>query len=463
MTLNERILDFLDGSLPAEDEAELLHTLSVSPEKRDVLRDFMEQRSLFARDSKTLSVPYAAEQRLWARIDGVTAAEIAIEPPVLVPVESSIVGNAPSAGFFAHALHGTSAFVSAITLFAGIGIGYFAGSIAHDAAHTATVPKQIAESHSPAANNRYALPATATMGRTLLGNHRIVHSALPVPILAELPTLPVITNALPLTTDDFLAMQNLSDESYGSHQPSSVSPDLASQDPAISQIPARSAPPIALADIGGDGGGIKPMFHHIHTTHATEASFLSRFEFRVDESFGRQFPSNTATNVSLPLITNTSFSTFFQVLPHSNVLWAGAGYGTANITRKNLYTQTGNPIDPSQQVLAADTSHAQTSYIAAMAELRLPAFAATDLTFDGGYGFASLGQMLFGEVGLHYDITEEVGAQFGLRVLRFSYDLSGEKASAIQSGSGGLAISNAVASAGPSFNTELNAGLFFHF
>ena len=28
MTLNERILDFLDGSLPPDDEAELLHTLS---------------------------------------------------------------------------------------------------------------------------------------------------------------------------------------------------------------------------------------------------------------------------------------------------------------------------------------------------------------------------------------------------------------------------------------------------
>src|SRR5579872_6839138 len=108
MTLNERILDFLDGSLPAEDEAELLHTLSVSPEKRDVLRDFMEQRSLFTRDSKTLSVPYAAEQRLWARIDSVTPAETEIESPVLLPVE------APSAGFFAHAFHGATAFVSAI-------------------------------------------------------------------------------------------------------------------------------------------------------------------------------------------------------------------------------------------------------------------------------------------------------------------------------------------------------------
>ena len=50
MTLNERILDFLDGSLPADDEAELLHRLSVSPEKRGLLRDFMEQRALIARE-----------------------------------------------------------------------------------------------------------------------------------------------------------------------------------------------------------------------------------------------------------------------------------------------------------------------------------------------------------------------------------------------------------------------------
>src|SRR5438309_5797386 len=71
MTLNERILDFLDGSLPPDDEAELLHTLSVSPEKRDLLRSFMKQDALLAGDRASLAIPYRAEQGLWAKLDAV--------------------------------------------------------------------------------------------------------------------------------------------------------------------------------------------------------------------------------------------------------------------------------------------------------------------------------------------------------------------------------------------------------
>lgn len=205
------------------------------------------------------------------------------------------------------------------------------------------------------------------------------------------------------------------------------------------------------------------MFHHAEAFHSNNPRLLDRFEFRIDEDFGKQFPNNAATNVSWPLITNSSISTFFQVLPHSSLLWVGAGYGTANVTRKHLFTQQGDPLDPSQQVLVGDTVHEATTYFDAVAELHLPAFSTTDLTFGAGYGFASLGRMLYGEVGLHYDISEVVGANVGLRVLQFTYDLSAEKQAAIQSGTGGLAVSNAVAASAPSYNTELNAGLFLHF
>ena len=71
--------------------------------------------------------------------------------------------------------------------------------------------------------------------------------------------------------------------------------------------------------------------------------------------------------------------------------------------------------------------------------------------------------MMFGEIGLHYDVSSQAGIQCGIRVLRFTYDLSAEKAAAIASGNGSLAISNPVVAASPSINTELNAGLFFHF
>ncbi len=441
MTLNERILDFLDGSLPADDEAELLHTLSVSPEKRDVMRGFMDQDSLFARDAKSLSVPYETEQRLWARMDTVLPIAGSEEPAtVVVPVAT------PNLGFFARAFSGASATLGAAALVAGIGIGYVVGN-----SQTATVPvTQVVMQAAPAVSSLAASSVSDIASSRALyeahglyAAHRASNVTHPTTVLAStmIPVLPIQAPAalpqLTATSDTTTA--------------------------TITPVSAIKVPAVLLADIGGDGGGIKPMLHQLHSVREPNASLLSRFEFRIDESFGRQFPNSAATNVSLPLITNTSISTFFQVFPHSNLFWAGASYGSANVTRKDLFTRAGDPIDPSQDVLASDTVHSQTSYVAALAELRLPAFETTDLTFTAGYGLASLGQMMFGEIGLHFDVSREAGIECGLRVLRFTYDLSSEKASAISSGSGSLAISNPVAAASPSFNTELNAGLFFHF
>jgi hypothetical protein len=437
MTLNERLIDFLDGSLPADDEAELLHTLSVSPEKREMMRGFMEQRSLFVRDAKSLTVPYEAEQRLWARMDAVLPLPMSEEAAtVLVPVAT------PSVGFFAHALSGASATLGAFTLVAGIGIGYFAG---HSQTAVVSVPKVVAQTApvEPTSSGR-----ASSYGSN--ESHKTYHSH---SLYGMNATTSRLATVLPVETP----VQNIA----------AIPPPAPVNDSNIAPIttvPPTSTPAIALADIGGDGEGIKPMLHKTRAMREASSSLLSRFEFRIDESFGRQFPNSVATNVSLPLITNTSISTFFQVFPHSNLFWAGASYGSANITRKDLFTKVGDPVDPSQYVLASDTAHSQTSYVAALAELRLPAFEMADLTFTGGYGFATLGQMMFGEIGLHYDLSSEAGIQFGLRVLRFAYDLSGEKAAAIASNpTGSLAISNATAAASPSFNTELNAGLFFHF
>ena len=436
MTLNERILDFLDGSLPGEDEAELLHTLSVSPEKRGMLRGFMEQRTLLTRDAKSLSVPYETERRLWARMDQVLPITVNEEATtVVVPVA------APSAGFFAHALSGASATLGAFTLVAGIGIGYFAG---HSQTTTVSVPKvvtQTAPIESNVSHNTIPDQPNGTY-KSYVSHETHVKNIAKTNVALALSVKTPLQNVAP------------------------VPPSAATSDSNVSPITTvtpASTPVITLADIGGDGEGIKPMLHKTRMMREASTTLLSRFEFRIDESFGRQFPNSIATNVSLPIITNTSITTFFQVFPHSNLFWAGASYGSANITRKDLFAQAGDSIDPSQAVLASDTVHSQTSYVAALAELRLPAFETTDLTFTAGYGLATLGQMMFGEIGLHYDVSSQAGIQCGIRVLRFTYDLSAEKAAAIASGNGSLAISNPVVAASPSINTELNAGLFFHF
>jgi hypothetical protein len=431
MTLNERIIDFLDGSLPADDEAELLHTLSVSPEKRNMLRGFMQQGALFTRDAKSLSVPYAAEQRLWARMDQVlpiTATEDA--GTAIVPLPS------PNAGFFTRAFSGASAVIGAFLLLAGIGIGYFAGHSQTASGLATNIVPQVSTSvsNSPdlaSSNGSDEAQASYAAHETNVVNRAASHFALALPIAAQQKSASLVP-------------------------PPPVSSDAITV--PITPVAIVSAPAIITpADIGGDGVGIKPMLHYIRTSREENPSLLSRFEFRFDESFGRQFPNSNATTVSQPILTNLSFTTFFQVFPHSDLLWAGLSGGSANIAHRDLF------FNASQEALASDTNSTQTAYGAALAELRLPAFENTDMTFTAGYGLATLGQMMFGEIGLHYDLSSEAGLQCGLRALRFNYNLSAEKSAAIAAAGTSLANPNGIATANSSINAELNAGLFFHF
>ena len=423
MTLDERIIDFLDGSLPTDDEAELLHSLSVSPEKRGVLHGFMDQRALITRDAKSLSVPISAEERMWARMNEVLPIEAAIVPEAAAPNLAILPVATRSAGLIAHALNGASATIGAITLLAGLGIGYFAGHSLQNSIAPTISAIQTDRLNQSDITNHFNQPLKELPSRPL------AHSLFDVPLVVE--NIPA------------------------------ASTQQAPSEPAITPI-AAILPPVALHDIGGDGG-LHPILHEGHGSREVSSSFLSRFEFRIDEGFGQQFPGNADTKTSMPIITNTSISTFFQVLPHSDLLWAGASYGAANLTRKELFAQPGDPTDPLQMALSADTVHVSTSYIAALAELRLPIFETAEMTLTGGYGLATLGQLMFGELGLHYDLSTTAGIQCGVRLVRFNYDLTADKQSIINSGTSSFAISNQAASTAPSFNTELNAGLFFHF
>jgi hypothetical protein len=426
MTLNERILDFLDGSLPADDEAELLHTLSVSPEQRTMLRGFIEQRTLLARDAKSLSVPYAAEQRLWARMDQVlplTATQDA--GTVIVPMPSN------SMGFFARAM------IGAVVLLAGIGIGYFAG---HSQTNSVSVPMvaiQSSQTNSNFSGNASSHESDKT--HESYGSYGINRAASRI---ASTRSSELQNQSAPLV-------------------PPSVLNSDAETVP-ITPVTAENTPTIAPSDIGGDGVvGIKPLLHYVRKPREDNGSLFSRFEFRFDESLGRQYPNNPSTIVSQPTLTNLSFTTFFQVFPHSDLFWAGLSGGTASVAQKGVFSQA---ISPSQAVLENDTASYQTKYGAVLAELRLPAFDMMDMTFTGGYGLATLGQMMFGEIGLHCDLSNEAGIQCGLRLLRFTYSLSAEKQAAIaSSGASSLTIPSGVATPNPSLNAELNVGLFFHF
>jgi len=67
----DKILDFLDGRLSAPDEEELLHTLAVSPERRQVLREHMNVRQLTSTiaQQEQFNVPERLTKQLFARLE----------------------------------------------------------------------------------------------------------------------------------------------------------------------------------------------------------------------------------------------------------------------------------------------------------------------------------------------------------------------------------------------------------
>src|SRR5688500_16906636 len=123
MSVHDEILGFLDGTLPADAEAELLHRMSVSPERRSLLRSYFQQQSLIAQAESSINVPYDAEQGLWAKLD-------TIMPPVAaIPAAMTAAPAAVStAGFFSKLSASSAALVAGLLLFVGFGGGYLANN-----------------------------------------------------------------------------------------------------------------------------------------------------------------------------------------------------------------------------------------------------------------------------------------------------------------------------------------------
>ncbi|HET9137451.1 MAG TPA: hypothetical protein VFO76_12520, partial [Candidatus Kapabacteria bacterium] len=68
MTAEERILAYLDGSLSESESAELLHQLSVSPEKRVVLEQHLKLAELNRLAQKPFEVPAELEEKMRRRL-----------------------------------------------------------------------------------------------------------------------------------------------------------------------------------------------------------------------------------------------------------------------------------------------------------------------------------------------------------------------------------------------------------
>jgi hypothetical protein len=71
MTLEENILAYLDGSLGADESAELLHTLSASPDKRELLEEHLRLNGITSLGRRPYLVPERAEQALMERLPAI--------------------------------------------------------------------------------------------------------------------------------------------------------------------------------------------------------------------------------------------------------------------------------------------------------------------------------------------------------------------------------------------------------
>lgn len=68
INLEDKIISYLDGTLDETSRAELLHTLSVSPEKRKLLEEHIKLREIISLGHKPASVPLLTERKLADRI-----------------------------------------------------------------------------------------------------------------------------------------------------------------------------------------------------------------------------------------------------------------------------------------------------------------------------------------------------------------------------------------------------------
>jgi hypothetical protein len=71
MRTEEKILDYMDGTLSESESGELLHSLSVSPEKRVVLEQHIKLRELTSLAQKPLTVPQALEANMAERFPAI--------------------------------------------------------------------------------------------------------------------------------------------------------------------------------------------------------------------------------------------------------------------------------------------------------------------------------------------------------------------------------------------------------
>ncbi|MEP7234961.1 MAG: hypothetical protein ABI778_06665 [Ignavibacteriota bacterium] len=126
MKTEEKILDYMDGTLSENESGELLHSLSVSPEKRVVLEQHIKLRELTGLAQKPFAIPQALEANMAERFPAIAEYNREVAGGAIVALQSarpSYIGRVAAAitGFIAQYPVRTGFAVAAASV-----IGYFA-------------------------------------------------------------------------------------------------------------------------------------------------------------------------------------------------------------------------------------------------------------------------------------------------------------------------------------------------
>jgi hypothetical protein len=420
MEKNIEILQFLDGSLSHEEEAELLHRLSVSPERRDILRSHIDQRVLFQRDREAINIPYAAEQKLWSRLAELMPAV----PAATIPSGTTAVINAT------RGLRWISvASISTICVVVGLLSGFYLGR--NSASDIATTPIQqtILAVEQPNADLTPSTPLnTARAERSSSTRH-----------FSEAPL------AQPVITD------------RSANVDMAAATTEAEPPVAISTVPVRTAEQTSYvlepAERSHSLAGL------IEATQQSEASVYP-MELSFAESFGMQFPTDAQSRNTQPLITNSTISGMYQIYHGRIEFWVGGSIGSANLAKKTL-REDYQPGGGSK--IVADINHQQTTWIGPFAQARHRLNEQLSLMASAGFSYSDLGTLFYGEFGGRYDLTDQVGITMGVRSFHLPYDLTQEQADVTNSATYKSDTGGPNYGGEWSHNLEILTGMFFRF
>ncbi len=429
MNTNE-IQELFDGDLGDERMAEVLHVLSVSPEKRAAFRQHMALRNVIEQDRLENGLKSDEDALIWGAIIG---------------GGGGVISSGSSSVWGSWLMRGTAAIAIGV-------VGYILGStswtdVTVDDSNGSAVVDNSRVRNSGAGPATVAPVQSAPSAPTVVYRDRIVR--VEVPVQSAVPT----GDARPLdgstellaadggnrngdgtTTDETIGSASGSSQSLGSASrdgSGSGSPTTATEEGTDLNISSSSAPQHVA--IGADRQmPLKSDTAASHGSRDNGEDLASRrrslvmhngLELVYSERVGRLMPTPPSMRESDPDFSNRSVGALFRFGDGSWGVGTRFVYGTlATVQLVNTGTNfaEGNDWGPT---LKAEKKF----WVEVVGNYRLPLADDLALSFEASAGAATNSLMFGVDAGVLWNITERIGVQGGIGLGGYSYDLRAER------------------------------------